>query len=147
MWQGNLNPFSLDEVEEWCSYSEDDSRVIEQAYINRERFAYLANYSIDMKQRLQILNKDPTKRRPVRREENNKGNKKLKKRFNVRISPVNQAGIKLKRFSSIRIFQSRGFSVQKHLVEVPSEPCTKGSTVKPRKSLTKSQKRNCLQKL
>jgi hypothetical protein len=79
MWKSNLDPFSPDEIEEWRPYSEEDCEIIEEADRNGERFAYLANYSIDLKKRLQILNKDRTKRRPVKREEHNKGNKKFKK--------------------------------------------------------------------
>lgn len=77
MWQSNLHPFSSTEPEEWTSYSEKDCEMIEEAYRNDESSASLPNYTIDFKKRLQILNKDPTKRRPVKREEHNKGNKKF----------------------------------------------------------------------
>ncbi|CAF1331024.1 unnamed protein product [Adineta steineri] len=65
MWQSNLNPFSTTEPEEWSNYSEE-------AYNNGERYAYLTNYTVDLKKRIQILNRDPTKRRPVKREEYSK---------------------------------------------------------------------------
>jgi hypothetical protein len=83
IWQSNLNPYSSNEAEEWRSYSEKDCEIIEEAYMNREHYAYLANYSIDLKELVQILNKNPTKRRPVKREKHNKGNKKLKKELDV----------------------------------------------------------------
>ncbi|CAF0950315.1 unnamed protein product [Adineta steineri] len=65
MWQSNLDPFSTTEPEEWSNYSEE-------AYNNREHFAYLTSYTIDLKKHLQILNSDPTKRKPVKREEYSK---------------------------------------------------------------------------
>ena len=81
MWKSNLNPFSTSEVAEWCSYSEEDGEIIENAYRNRDRFAYLTNYTIDLKQREQILNKNDAKRRPVKRVVHNKGKKTLKRRL------------------------------------------------------------------
>ncbi|CAF0856960.1 unnamed protein product [Adineta steineri] len=49
MWQSNLNPFSTTEPEEWSHYSEEFSEIIEEAYNNGERYAYLTNYTIDLK--------------------------------------------------------------------------------------------------
>ncbi len=83
MWKANLDPFSSDEIEEWRPYSEEDCEIIEEASRNGERYAHLLNYSIDLKNHLQILKKDRTKRRPVKREEYNKGNKKLKKELDI----------------------------------------------------------------
>ncbi|CAF3684205.1 unnamed protein product [Rotaria sp. Silwood1] len=67
MWQSNLNPFSPFEEEEWCSYSEEECEIIEEAYIRRKRCVYLKNYQIDFERQLQISIKNPTKRRPIRR--------------------------------------------------------------------------------
>ncbi|CAF5214957.1 unnamed protein product, partial [Rotaria magnacalcarata] len=34
LWQSNINPDSTNEKEEWCSYTEEECNIIEEAYAN-----------------------------------------------------------------------------------------------------------------
>ncbi|UJR19958.1 hypothetical protein I4U23_023090 [Adineta vaga] len=72
MWQSNPNPYSTTEPEEWSTYSEEPSGIIEEAYQNGDHYAYLEDYTIDLEERYQISNKNRTRRRPIKRVEHNK---------------------------------------------------------------------------
>ncbi|CAF1056661.1 unnamed protein product, partial [Rotaria sordida] len=72
MWQSNLNPYSPYEEEEWCSYSEEECEIIEEAYARGASRAQLNNYYIDFDSSKQVSIKDNNKRRPVKRVVHNK---------------------------------------------------------------------------
>ena len=79
MWQSNLNPFSATEPEEWRSYSEEESKIIEAAYMQDEYRAYLKNYCIDFTDFVQVSVTNRNRQRPVKRVEHDKGNKDTQK--------------------------------------------------------------------
>lgn len=73
MWKSNIDPYASDEPDEWCSYSEEECQIIEEALRNGESYARLKNYYIDFEKCLQISKINQTKRRPVKRVEHHKG--------------------------------------------------------------------------
>lgn len=78
MWKVNIDPFSKSEPAEWKPYSDVENRIIEQAYQAGQNHAILDTYSINFKQKIQILNSDNSKQRPIRREEVNRANQHLR---------------------------------------------------------------------
>ena len=79
MWRSNPNPFLTDEPEEWRSYSEEESKIIEAAYMQEERQVKLENYKIDFTHFVQVSLTDRNRQRPVKRVEHDKGNKNSEK--------------------------------------------------------------------
>lgn len=73
MWRSNLNPFSKSEPEEWSSYSEQESELIEKAHASGVHDIHLKNYLIDFSLMMQVSLNDPSKQRPIRRDVHNKG--------------------------------------------------------------------------
>ena len=87
-WKANIDPFSESEPAEWKPYSDVENRIIEEAYQARQNHAILDTYSINFKQKIQILNSDSSKQRPIRREEANRANQHLREeRFTF--TPIN----------------------------------------------------------
>ncbi|CAF2991956.1 unnamed protein product [Rotaria socialis] len=72
LWQSNINPYSTTEKEEWCSYTEEECSIIEEAYVNGDNHVVLKNHYIDFAKALQISIQNPTRRRPVKRVVHNK---------------------------------------------------------------------------
>ena len=70
-WKSNLNPDSK-ESPEWTNYTEEETRQIEAAWQDQQDDVQLENYRIDLKRKLQINIKDPSRQRPVKRIEYNK---------------------------------------------------------------------------
>ncbi|CAF3701153.1 unnamed protein product [Adineta steineri] len=68
MWKANADPFSKSEPAEWKSYSDVENRIIEEAFQSGQSHAILDAYSINFKHRIQILNEDGNKQRPIKRE-------------------------------------------------------------------------------
>jgi hypothetical protein len=74
MWKANINPFSKSEPAKWKPYSDVENRIIEEAYQTGQNHAILDTYSINFKHKIQILNSDSSKQRPIKREEVNRAN-------------------------------------------------------------------------
>jgi hypothetical protein len=88
MWKANIDPFSKSEPAEWKPYSDVENRIIEEAYQAGQNHAILDTYSINLKHKIQILNSDSSKQRPIRREEVNRANQHLREeRFTF--TPIN----------------------------------------------------------
>jgi hypothetical protein len=77
MWKSNLNPFSWKVEDEWRNYSEEQNDIIERAYQDNEDGVHLKNYYIDFERSEQIASNDSSKRRPIKRLVQNKGNTNL----------------------------------------------------------------------
>lgn len=67
MWKSNANPWSHSEPEEWCSYSDIEIAIIEEAYNKKESEVFLDDYYIDFKHSVQISNNNFNNQRPVKR--------------------------------------------------------------------------------
>jgi hypothetical protein len=67
MWNAGANPFSKSDSIEWKRYSDGENIIIEDAFQAGQKYAVLDNYSIDFEQKIQILNTNSDKQRPVRR--------------------------------------------------------------------------------
>jgi hypothetical protein len=84
MWQSNTNPWSNSEPAEWSHYSDVENLIIEEAFSNNQPKAMFDRYYIDFEHKIQILNDDHHKQRPVKRVECNKEDKHLREeRFMV----------------------------------------------------------------
>jgi hypothetical protein len=67
MWKSNVNPFSLTEPDEWNTYSDVETRMIEEAFQKKQTEALLDGYHINFKQLVQISNNNMEKQRLVKR--------------------------------------------------------------------------------
>lgn len=67
MWNDSNDPFSKSESARWTPYSDVETMIIERAFQAGEKYAVLDTYSIDLERKIQTLNNDSTKQRPVRR--------------------------------------------------------------------------------
>ena len=77
MWNATAGP-SATELDEWRPYSDIESRIIEEAFAAGESHVMLDNYHIDLKQYLQISNKDSNKQRSVKRMLSDESNVRLR---------------------------------------------------------------------
>ena len=88
MWNANVDPFSKSQPADWKPYSDVENIIIEKAFQDGQNHAILDNYSIDFKNKIQILNKDDSKQRPIRRVMGNSANQHLREeRFTF--TPIN----------------------------------------------------------
>lgn len=78
MWNSNLDPFSKSEPSNWCSYSDIENMIIEEAFTAGKTHVLLDDYTIDLEKKLQIYNNHIQKQRPVQRVECDKVNKCLR---------------------------------------------------------------------
>ena len=67
MWNGCADPFLKSKPAHWTPYSDVETMIIEKAFQAGEKHAVLDTYTIDLQQKVQILNNDSRKQRPVRR--------------------------------------------------------------------------------
>lgn len=67
MWNASANPFSNTVPPEWKPYSDVESMIIEEAYQAGRKHATMDTYTIDFKHKIQILNNDHNKQRPIQR--------------------------------------------------------------------------------
>ena len=72
MWKSNADPWNSAQKEEWCSYSDVETAIIEQAYQAKLSAAMIDDYHIDFKKSLQISNSNASNQRPVKRLERGK---------------------------------------------------------------------------
>ena len=78
MWKANMDPFSKSEPAEWKPYSDVENKIIEETYQAGQNHAILDAYSIDFKHKIQILNVDSSKQRPIIREVVNRADQHLR---------------------------------------------------------------------
>ena len=67
MYNASENPFSKSKPAEWKPYSDVEMMIIEKAFQDGQKHAVLDTYTIDLKHKVQILNNDSSKQRPVKR--------------------------------------------------------------------------------
>jgi hypothetical protein len=67
MWKANSNPWSPTEPSEWRLYSDVETAIIEEAFQSTLRRATLDDYHLDLKNMLQISNKNGHNQRPIKR--------------------------------------------------------------------------------
>jgi hypothetical protein len=67
MWNANVNPFSKSDSVEWKPYSDVENMIIEEAFQAGQSHAVLDDYSINFKHKIQILNTDGKRQRPIKR--------------------------------------------------------------------------------
>jgi hypothetical protein len=88
MWKANTDPYSNSEPAKWKPYSDVENRIIEDAFQAGQSHAILDTYSINFKHKIQILNTDGSKQRPIKREIINRANQYLREeRFTF--TPIN----------------------------------------------------------
>ena len=68
MWKANIDPFSNSEPLKWKPYSDVENRIIEETFQAGQTHAILDTYTINFKHKIQILNTDDSKQRPIERE-------------------------------------------------------------------------------
>lgn len=67
MWKANKDPFDKSEPAEWKPYFDVENIIIEEAYQADQNHAILDTYSIDFKNKIQILHTDQSRQRPIKR--------------------------------------------------------------------------------
>lgn len=67
MWKSNVEPWVSNTAEDWSSFSDVETAIIEEAYKNKLPEAIIDDYHINFKHFIQISNKDESKQRPVKR--------------------------------------------------------------------------------
>ncbi|CAF3197734.1 unnamed protein product [Rotaria sp. Silwood2] len=67
MRKSNYNPWLRSESEEWCSYSDVEAAITEEAYMKKQSKALLVDYHIDFKHSVQISSNNLNNQRPVKR--------------------------------------------------------------------------------
>ena len=88
-WKANKDPFHHPhEPPEWKPYSDVENIIIEEAHQAGRSDAVLDTYSVNFKNKIQILHTDPSKQRPVKRQEINRADQHLREeRFTF--TPIN----------------------------------------------------------
>ena len=88
MWKANIDPFSNSEPLKWKPYSDVENRIIEETFQAGQTHAILDTYTINFKHKIQILNTDDSKQRPIEREIVNRVDQHLREeRFTF--TPIN----------------------------------------------------------
>lgn len=67
MWKSNIDPWSSSEKEQWTSYTEIESIMIEEAYQDQAFEVLLDDYHINLKHFIQTSNENPSIQRQVKR--------------------------------------------------------------------------------
>lgn len=78
MWNANDDPFAQSESIEWQPYSDVENMIIEEAFQAGKTHVLLDSYSIDFKNKIQILDADHNKQRPITRVIHDKNNAPLR---------------------------------------------------------------------
>ncbi|CAF1529190.1 unnamed protein product [Adineta ricciae] len=71
MWKSNENPWDSSQEEQWSSYSDVETAMIEEAFQNNLSEILLDNYHINLKKSLQISNSNENNQRPIKRIQRN----------------------------------------------------------------------------
>lgn len=66
-WKTSGNACSSSDIDDWCSYSDVETVVIEEAFQNKCNEVILNDYHIDFTQLIQICNNDTRKKWPIKR--------------------------------------------------------------------------------
>ncbi|CAF2941307.1 unnamed protein product [Rotaria sp. Silwood2] len=69
MWKSNEHPWNSSQKEEWCSYSDVETAIVEEAYQKKLSEALIDDYHINFKNSVQISNSNQHNQRPVKRVE------------------------------------------------------------------------------
>jgi hypothetical protein len=69
MWKSNEDPWNSSQKEEWRSYSDAETAIIEEAYQKKLSEALIDDYHINFKNSVQISNSNEHNQRPVKRVE------------------------------------------------------------------------------
>ncbi len=80
MWKSNPEPWNSAQKEEWRSYSDVETAIIEEAYQKKLPEALIDNYHINFKQSVQILNSNENNQRPVKRVERGRSTSQVRLR-------------------------------------------------------------------
>ena len=67
MWKSNGDPWNSSQKEEWRSYSDVETGIIEEAYQEKLPEALIDDYHIDLKRSVQISNSNESNQRPIKR--------------------------------------------------------------------------------
>lgn len=67
MWKSNSDPWNSTQKEEWRSYSDVETAIIEQAYQAKSSEVLIDDYHINFKKSVQISNSNTTNQRPIKR--------------------------------------------------------------------------------
>jgi len=78
MWNSNTDPFSESQPAEWSPYSDIENMIIEEAFTAGQTHAILDDYNVDFKHKIQILNNDHSKQRPVKRLSRNRNDNHIR---------------------------------------------------------------------
>ena len=68
-WQSNASPWKQNETKQWSRYSDFEVEHIEEAFQNGQKESELNDYVINFEQKIQFKKTNPTRQRPVKREE------------------------------------------------------------------------------
>ena len=72
MWKSSTDPWNSSQGDEWQSYSDVETAIIEQAYQKKLPDVLLDNHHINFKNSVQISNSNENHQRPVKRVERNR---------------------------------------------------------------------------
>jgi hypothetical protein len=79
-WKSNDDLFVNTDIPEWTRYSDIENIIIEEAFTKLKKpVVMLDDYHIDFEHRIQISNDNKNKKRPVKRMEMNRENRRLRK--------------------------------------------------------------------
>ena len=116
IWKSNIEP------EEWKSFSDIENRMIESAYQQNKGQVELDDFSIDFKDRIQINNKDPNERKPIKRVTNTSDGYVREGRFTLEHS-VNTASFRTQRSLQLACYQTFNMAawLQRILITMPPD--------------------------
>ena len=80
MWKSNSDPWNTSQREEWRSYSDVETAIIEQAYQAKLSEAVIDDYHINLKKSVQISNSNTSNQRPIKRVERGRSTTGMKLR-------------------------------------------------------------------
>lgn len=67
VWNATPDPFDQSQKPIWKNYSDVENLILEEAYRDKQSFALLDNYRIDLNKKIQISLVDPHKQRQIKR--------------------------------------------------------------------------------
>lgn len=67
MWKSNADPWNSSQKEEWSSYSDVETAIIEEAYQKKLPEVLIDDHHIDFKKSIQISNSNENHQRPIKR--------------------------------------------------------------------------------
>jgi len=123
-WQSDLDPWKEKDAAKWTwqNYSDDNCRIIEQAFFQNKEIADLKDYEIDLKKMLQVRKDDKHRIRRVRRQEKSRLAMEISKPVAVAQKTMNEAFGTIQQFLDYIMKRTpEAYALYQRLKELPLE--------------------------